>query len=153
MASLLDIAPSSATVTLRGTEVAVPGISAAGLATLMRRFPAISDLLTGKGLTLDADTLFTVGPEGVAAIIAAGTGKPGSVEAEAVASTLTFGDQIEALAKILEVTLPEGTKKLEARLVDMLRRTGLSQTPSQTPSPTSLGTATPAPSDTPPAAQ
>lgn len=95
----------------------------------MLRFPAIHDLFMGKGLSLDIEALLTVGPDGVAAIIAAGCGLAGNPEAEAFADGLTLADQVEALAKILEVTLPEGPKKLEARAVEMLRRVGLSQTP------------------------
>mgnify|MGYP007071592357 CR=1 FL=1 len=146
MPSLLDIAPSTATVAVRGVALDVPGIGASGLASLMRRFPAIHDLLTGKGLSLDADALLSTGPEAVAAIIAAGCGNPGDAAHEAAADALPIGDQIEVLAKILEVTLPDGPKNIEARLVGMLRRVGLSQTPLPSQSDTSQQTDSPAPS-------
>lgn len=146
MASLLDIAPASATVNIRGTAVAVPGLGAAGIASLMRRFPSIKDLLTGKGLNLDMEGLLGTGPEAVAAMIAAGCGMPGNEKAEEAAGALALGDQIEVLSKVLEVTLPDGPKNIEARLVEMLRRVGLSPTPSPQPSSISSQTESPAPS-------
>ena len=48
MAGLLDIAPLSETVTVRGQAVEVTGISAAGVAMLLRRFPALRKLLAQR---------------------------------------------------------------------------------------------------------
>jgi len=49
VSSLLEIAPSTETVSLRGKLVDVPGIGAPGIAALMLRFPVIHDLFMGKG--------------------------------------------------------------------------------------------------------
>ena len=52
MAGLLDIADIVETVTINGTRVDVPGISAEGIAHLLNRFPEIRAAVTGKvGIT------------------------------------------------------------------------------------------------------
>lgn len=137
MASLLDIAPSAATVDVGGVKVPVPGISAQGLASLLSSFPAIRTALLGGGLTIDEDLLMNTGPDAVAAIIAAGCGLPANAEAEAMAASLPFGVQMEFLGEILKATLPDGSKKVFDRLGAAAAAVGLSQTPSPTPSPTS----------------
>lgn len=117
MASLLDIAPSTTVVNVRGTAVDVTGVSAIGLAALLRRFPALLHAIQGRAV-LSVESLYDLGPEIVAAVIAAGTGRPGNEQAEAVAASLGVSVQLELLSAILAETLPDGvegfTKRLEA---------------------------------------
>lgn len=107
MAGLLDIATATVTVAVRGKPVEVFGISAEGLAYLMR-FPEIKALLSGKEVSLDIEALSKTGPKALAAIIACGTGAVGNAKAEAVAASLTVDEQAALLAEILTQTFPRG---------------------------------------------
>ncbi|MFZ1059284.1 MAG: hypothetical protein WAP47_08830 [Candidatus Rokuibacteriota bacterium] len=107
MAGLLDIAAAPASVEIRGTTVEVFGISAAGLAYLMK-FPEIKAMLSGKEVSLDAEVLATKAPQALAAILACGTGQVGNLKAEAVAASLTVDEQAILLAEILALTFPRG---------------------------------------------
>ena len=120
MAGLLDIASAPAGVEVRGTLVEVYGISAAGLAYLMK-FPEIKAMLSGKEFALDVDTLATKAPQALAAILACGTGQVGNAKAEAVAASLALDEQAALLAKILELTFPRG---LAPFAVDIQRLAG-----------------------------
>ena len=72
MVGLVDIAPATERVTVRGQEVEVFGVSAAGVAQLLARFPDLRKLFSGR--EVGADEIMDVGGDLVAAIIAAGTG-------------------------------------------------------------------------------
>ena len=106
MAGLVDIAAVTEKVTVAGTEIEVPGVSAAGIAILLTRFPELRK--TFSGIEVSTKELLKVGPEALAAILAAGTGAPGDEAAEAVAAKLSVGRQTKILAAILRVTLPDG---------------------------------------------
>ncbi|TBA16102.1 MULTISPECIES: phage pre-tape measure protein [Rhizobium] len=118
MAGLLDIAPVTETVTINGTAVDVPGVSAKGIAHLLARFPEIRMAMTGRGV--DASRWLEIGGDAVAAIIAAGTGHPGEDEYEAAAGRLGIEAQADLIAAILKVTMPGGpgpfVEKLTAQL-------------------------------------
>jgi hypothetical protein len=133
MASLLDIAPSLATVTIQATAIPVPGVSVAGLADLIRRFEPIRGMLSGENVTLSVETLCDLGPSVVAAIIAAGTGQPGSAEHEAAAARLPLMDQAELIAKIIDVTFPAGLGKATALLEKLAGQVGPLSTDSPSP--------------------
>lgn len=117
MASLLDIADVGETVTVRGQAILVSGVSAHGIAVLLSRFPVLREALAGREVS--AERLVEVGPDAVAAIIAAGTGAPGNERAEAVAASLPVGDQIDLVEAILRVTLPRGVGPLVERVAAM----------------------------------
>ncbi len=106
MAGLVDIAAITEKVTVAGTEIEVPGVSAAGVASLLARFPELRKLMSG--VEVAPEDLLKVGPAALAAILAAGTGAPGDEAAEAVAAKLPVGQQTKILAAILRVTLPGG---------------------------------------------
>lgn len=108
MPGLLDIAAAPARVVVRNTEVDVFGVSAEGIAYLMSNFPEIKDMIAGKEVSLDPETLMAKAPRALAAIIAAGTGQAGNAQAEAVAASLSVDEQAELLSKILELTFPRG---------------------------------------------
>jgi hypothetical protein len=119
MVGLVDIAPVTTAVTIRGQEVTVTGISARGIALLLARFPELRALMTGREVALDE--LLKLGGDVVAAIIAAGTGGPGDAQAEAAADNLTLEEQADLIAAIVEITMPRGL----GPLVDRLSRLGL----------------------------
>lgn len=151
MVSLLDIAAAPAQVQVGGKPVDIYGISAKGLAALMQRFPSFSDAILGRAVDLSPENILATGPDLAAALMAAGMGKPGDAELEERAANLCIGDQVELLAAILTATLPGGTKKVLDRLGAAASAAGLSLMLSPTPSDTSSGEDTPAPSDTAPA--
>jgi hypothetical protein len=106
MPGLLDIAPSSEIVVVRGIAVDVTGVSAHGFVGLMQRFPDLRRIMTGNEVT--AESLMAVAGDAVAAIIAAGTGAPGNAEAEAVAARLSVDDQASLLTAVFRQTFPMG---------------------------------------------
>lgn len=59
-----------------------------------------------------------MGPEALAAFIAAGTGQPGNEEAEKVAADLPVSSQLDLIEQILKLTFPKGVgpfvKQLQA---------------------------------------
>lgn len=150
MGDLLAIVPSSETVTVGNTAIAVPGVSVAGIADLMRRFPKIRDLFSGSEVAISVETLLEIGPDIVAAIIAAGCGSPGNAEQEAVAANLPVMTQTRFLTAILKVTFPDGLGKAGALLTELASAAGLSLEDSPTPSNPSSQPATRTPSRTPP---
>ncbi len=117
MVGLVDIAPIVEKVTVGGAVIDVPGVSAAGIAILLYRFPELRKLLTG--VTVDSDALLKAGPGALAAILAAGTGVPGDEAAEAAAARLPLGDQTDLLTAILRVTLPGGLDPFVEKLTSL----------------------------------
>ena len=117
MVGLVDIAPAREKVLVGDQEVEVCGISAAGLAVLLQRFPQLRQLFAGREISMD--DVFEFGGPCVAAIIAAGTGAPGNKDAEAVASQLTFDIQLDFIEAILKATLPGGMGNFMQKLERM----------------------------------
>ena len=113
MVGLLDIAPSFATV----QGITVSGISARGVVALLHEFPALKETLAGRETKgLNGATLLDLAPDAAAAIIAAGTGNPGSVEYKKAADALPFGVQVEFLDAIVKLTFPQGVGPFVATL-------------------------------------
>lgn len=116
MSSLADLAGVGRDVQIRGLKVTVTGVSARGLAMLFRRFPDLVGAVTGAGLNIAS--LVEMGPQVLAAVIAAGTGSPDDQEAEAVADRLGMSDQLALIEAIIAETFagdPEGfMKRLES---------------------------------------
>lgn len=113
MGSLLDIAASFETVTVKGVPIKVGGVSASGLVMLMRRFPQIADVMSGN--SIDPKAFLDMGGDIVAAIICAGTNSLSQAE-EDIARGLPIGAQIDLLESIIRQTLPEGEDPLGVRL-------------------------------------
>ncbi len=105
MVGLLDIAPVVDTVEINGEQVSVPGISVEGIASLLRRYPILHDVMS-KGISVE--NLMAAGPDVVAAMIAAGCGQPGNEQAEQIVKLLNVQAQIDLLAAILRRTMPKG---------------------------------------------
>jgi hypothetical protein len=116
VSGLLELAAAGRDVIVRGKPVTVTGISARGLAGLLRRFPELLELLDGKGLNMEA--LATLGPDVLAAIVAAGTGSAGDKRAEEIADSLGLSDQLALIEAIAVETFagdPQGfLKRLES---------------------------------------
>ena len=136
MGKLTDLAPSTCVVMVRGQPVEVTGIDIIGVAHLIRRFQGLKDMVAERGAT--AEVLAELGPDVIAAVIAAGTGGPGSKNAEAVARKLPLGAQAELISAIMKETMPEGfgpfverLKALEAMLPEAFITAPESQTPTR----------------------
>jgi len=127
MPGLLDIAPSSEIVTIRGAAVEVTGVSAQGFAELLGRFPELRKLMTG--MEVNPDALFAVAGAAVAPIIAAGTGSPGDDAAEAVAARLSVDEQAELLEAVFRQTFPRGIGPFAKRLAALGASLGGGQSP------------------------
>jgi len=116
MVSLTDISPSPRSVLVNGVNVDVYGISGRGFASLMVRFPAIGKMM--NSIQVPKEELIKMGPEALAAFIAAGTGQPGNEEAEKVAADLPVSSQLDLIEQILKLTFPKGVgpfvKQLQA---------------------------------------
>lgn len=114
MTSLLDIIPQSVTVPIGAVEIECCGITAAGVANLIGRFPGLRGLLFPEGQQRQGEelsdplALIHAAPETIAAIIAAGTGHPGEEDHEFAAAKLPIENQIDLLSAILNLTLPGG---------------------------------------------
>ena len=119
MVGLVDIAPVTSTILVRGQDITITGVSARGIALLLARFPELRAVMTGREVALD--DLLKLGGDVIAAIIAAGTGVPGDAQAEAAADNLTLEEQADLLGAIVELTMPRGL----GPLVEKLSRLGL----------------------------
>lgn len=114
MTSLLDIVPQTKMVPIGAVEIECHGITAAGVAKLMERFPGLRELLFPAGASQpsreasDPLALLHAAPETIAAIIAAGTGHPGDKKHEEAAAKLPVEHQIDLFLAVLELTLPGG---------------------------------------------
>lgn len=122
-ASLLDLAGVGRTVSVRGLDVPVTGISAKGLAVLFGRFPQLVDAVTGAGL--DLSSLADLGPDVLAAVIAAGTGHPGDAKAEAVAASLSMSDQLTLIEEISAETFAGNPGNFMQRLEKLAAGVGV----------------------------
>lgn len=119
MVGLLDIGQISESVSVRGKDVEVKGISGRGILVLLDKFPEVKELLTTQsGVT--AEDLVRITPDAVAAVIAAGCGYPGNKEAEEFADQLTVGEQVELIDAIFRVTFPEGVGPFVEKLTKLV---------------------------------
>jgi hypothetical protein len=108
MVSLVDIGPSKGTVTVRGQNVEVNGLTATHIVGILMAFPEVRKILAER--EADLQLLISQFPLAVAMILAAGTGKESDDATIQVALTLGVGEQYELLAKIVELTFPKGLK-------------------------------------------
>lgn len=114
MVGLIDIAPVTSTVSIRGSKITVTGVSARGVAHLLARFPSLRLLMTGRDVELDE--IIRLGGDVVAAIIAAGIGKPGDEAQEAAVDNLSLEEQADLLFAIIRLTIPNGVGPLAEKL-------------------------------------
>jgi hypothetical protein len=118
MVGLLDIAPIPERVDIGGQPIDVSGVSVEGIAHLLQRFPQFAQLqnLMGGGEKDLAAVLFSLGPQVIAAIIAAGCGYPGNDDAIKRALNLDLQAQADLLDAVLRKTLTKGLDPFLERL-------------------------------------
>lgn len=120
MVSLMDVGEVSESVPIRKKDVDVTGITAKGLLVLLSRFPEVRKLVASRGQDVSAEDLMKMAPEAVACIIASGCGSPGDKKAEAKASSLNAGEQLDLLSAILRLTFPQGILPFVQKLTAMV---------------------------------
>lgn len=123
MPGLLDIAPLTETVDVRGAKAIVCGVTAKGIVGLLSRFPDLRKMwATSKW---DVEQLLSMSDEILAAVISAGV----SNIDEKGAANLTLDEQAELLAAIMRVTMPRGPAPFMAALTGMLGTVGAGASP------------------------
>lgn len=122
MVGLLDLAPSTRTVRAGGGDVAVYGVSAKGIAALLVQFPQLKTLFTGGKLAVDPESIASVAPDAVSAIIAAGCGYPGDAKAIKAAEQLPVGEQAKLLDAIVDLTMPDGPRPFVEALTALMAK-------------------------------
>src|SRR5262249_25714537 len=110
---------------------------------LIKRFAHLKDDL-GSLTDITAEQIASLGPDVVAAVIAAGTGAPNDDAAEAAARTLGAQAELDLLAAIIGETMPGGLDPFLARVTQISKTLGVdmpdladavSQATAKTPSP------------------
>lgn len=131
MTSLLDIAPLTASVTVRGKEFKVTGLTAQGLIPLLQDFPEVRMMMSGKRPDFKPERFLQMMNEASASIIAAGLGHPGDSKIMAAAQTLAIGETADLMKAILGLTFPNGVSSfmegLEALVGDAFEGIGWAQ--------------------------
>lgn len=131
MVSLVDIAPAVERVQIRGQEIDVFGVSAAGVASLLARFPELRRAFVERDVPVDQ--LLAMGGDIVNAIIAAGTGDPGDEVAEEAAGRLSIDEQADLISAIARVTLPKGVGPFVEKLAALGAAVGVQDAGAQSP--------------------
>lgn len=121
MVGLLDIADIKGSVTIRGVEVDVVGMSAQDIAKLMNLVPEIRMVMSGRrpagfSETDLAESLLAQAPDVVATVLAAALGKIDDEATIAAAGKLMVGEQFDILFKCVELTFPQGLKSFLDRM-------------------------------------
>lgn len=106
MTSLLDIAPITETVEIRGTKLVLHGIINRDMAALMRRFPLLAKQASAMP-ALNGEDALVASFEMMPAFIAAGLGQLGNDEIEAaVEERLSSAEMLSVLAVVMRLTNP-----------------------------------------------
>lgn len=119
MASLLDIGPLTETVTVRGVELTVQGITAAHLFRLFAKYPEMRKVMEGDDNTSTALTQLL--PDAIATIIAVATGSPNDPASEDKARTLGAADQITIVSAALRLTFPQGFGPFVSQITELMK--------------------------------
>ncbi|MFO1147807.1 MAG: hypothetical protein U1E62_05455 [Alsobacter sp.] len=132
MVGLLDLAPSKTKV----HGVAVTGISAEGLVSIVKRFPELERLLGGATAAgFGARDILALTPQAIKAVIAAGVGYPDDAKQEAKAGTLPLEIQADFLEAIIKATLPSGVGPFVERIMALAKASDSITSPTTAPSP------------------
>lgn len=127
MASILDLAPPTEKVSIRGLEIEVCGLTAADFAVILRTYPQVRAFVDGTwnraGMTgVEAQKLLTEMPDAVHEIIARGMADhdAGHEALLAAAAKQTAIDQITLLLAVMKVTMPDGPGPFADAVVALL---------------------------------
>jgi hypothetical protein len=140
---LSTLLPTSKTVPIGSGTVDAKGISLRQIGPLLQRFPVLLAFLSGQ--TIEPAELLSAAPDAAIAVMAAGIGAPGNVEAEMALDGFALGEQLDLLSIVMDLTLTGGSigpfvalvAKLGARPESQNENQPESQDPSST-SPNSV---------------
>jgi hypothetical protein len=118
MPSLVDIAPLTEEVDIRGTKLTVRGIGVDAIARVLAKSEDLRRMMVGK--SVDPMMLLTAAPDVAFALMAEALGKGGDAEEEAAARGLVFEDQLKLVEAIFRMSFPGGINPLIERLTGML---------------------------------
>lgn len=114
MTGLLDIAPLTETVEVRGQKIEVGELSGSAIVRLIARFPELRTLMTGRAI--EPGRLLEIGGDALDAVIAAACGYSGDADAEKAAGRLGAETQAEILEVTLRLSMPNGVGPFAERL-------------------------------------
>lgn len=141
MVSLVDIGDMKDTITIRGHDIEITGVTAKDIVNIFYKFPEVRVMLTQATPGSEVvSTMVARAPDAVAYLIAAACGTPDDEKAITVAGRLTVGEQYEALKKIATLTFPQGMQNFLDGVQGLLARAngGLGWAPVTTsPAPSS----------------
>ncbi len=115
MAGLIELSDLVETITIGRKSVPVRGLSAAGIASLLGRFPEIRKMLSGGKVEITVETVAELGPQVVAAILADGL----EIDVD-LAAKLPAGVQLDVLEAMVRLTMPGGLDPFVDRLAAMM---------------------------------
>lgn len=116
--SLKDIAGFGEDVEIgNDKKLRVTGISAEGVLTLLLRYPDLQKWLGGQAIAVI--DVMALAPDALAAIIAAGTGAPGDVDAEDIARQLPIEAQTDVIEAIYRQTFRSGFGPFVSRVLKL----------------------------------
>ena len=119
MAGLIELADLTEEVTIGRKAVPVRGLSAAGIANLLGRFPEVRKMMSGGKAEITVDTVVALGPKIVAEIIAEGVD-----EDVDIASQIPAAVQLDILEAMMRLTMPGGLHPFVDRLAAMMGDVG-----------------------------
>jgi hypothetical protein len=109
MASLLDIGPLTASVTVRGKDISLSGIGADTLVQLLNDYPDLRKYMSGLSGDVNATAMLQRAPDIADVILLAGAGLRNNDEkAVAIVKSLTIGEKVVMLEPIMAMTFPKG---------------------------------------------
>jgi len=106
MSDIVNFVPLTAKVTVRGQTFKLRGLEFQEVGELVYRFPKLLELRAAAG-TINLAALVGM-PAIVAAVIAYATDKGALEQAEKSFANLALGERAKFLAKIVELTAPDG---------------------------------------------
>ena len=132
--SLYDISGFGEDVPISGDppqKIRAKGISAKGVLLLLLRYPDLQKWLAGQSIAIPDFMMQT--PEVIAAIIAAGTGVPGDLDAEEIASNLPVEDQVDIIEAIYRQTFRSGFGPFAKRVLTLYAGAFIPDSPGKDP--------------------
>lgn len=109
MVDITDLSPLGPAVVIDGQKIDVPGVSIFGFAYLQVNYASLIEMIRPDSEQMSIpEFIVKAGEQAIAALIAAGCGKPGDLKAEQIACSLGMQQQADLLLAIFKRSLPRG---------------------------------------------
>jgi hypothetical protein len=125
MVSLVDIGPATSSVTIRGKDVEVIGMTAEHIVKLFIKVPELRRLVTGKADEDVMTTLFNTFPHLLGQITAACVGGMDNPQVIEAASNLSLGEQWMLIEASMKITFPQGVGNFLDGLLALMGQKGV----------------------------